>query len=120
VPAVAGESVWFASFSFPGCAHGVPANGPPVTEETNSFGKLADAVVLSPTRIRLASDGLAAHVEATRRLGGLYGYLFRSAAGRRSFFGPGAGNPTVRATMWLYVYRPPPGPASLAAGRPDR
>lgn len=110
VPAVIGPSVWFVSVSFPGCSHGVPATGPPVTEETGSMGKLADAAVLGPTRIRFESDALAAHVEATRRLGGLYGYLFR-ADRRRSYFGPGAGNPAIKATMWLHVYRPPPGPA---------
>jgi hypothetical protein len=92
-----------------------------VTDETDSKGKLADAVVVSPTRIRFASDALAAHVEATRRLGGLYGYLFR-ADRRRSYFGPGAGNPSVKATMWLYVYRTQPGPVPppLAAGRRSR
>jgi hypothetical protein len=121
VAAVPGPSVWYATFAFPGCSHGVPATGPPVTDETDAKGKLADAVVLSPTRIRFASDALAAHVEATRRLGGLYGYLFR-ADRRRSYFGPGAGNPNVKATMWLYVYRTPPGPVPprLAAGRRAR
>jgi len=118
VQAVTGPSVWYASFVFPGCAHGVPATGPPVTEETDARGKLADAVVLRPDRIRFSSDALAAHVEATQRLGGLYGYLFR-ADRRRSYFGPGAGSPSVRAVLWLYIYRPPPVPA-LAAGAHDR
>lgn len=117
VPATVGPSVWYAVAAFPGCAHGVPVMGPPNTDETR--GRLADAVVLRPDRIRFSSDALTAHVEASRRLGGLYGYMFRTP-GRRSFFGPGAGSEAVRAIMWLYVYRPPAGPASLAGGRFDR
>src|SRR5262249_52332587 len=121
VAAVVGPSVWYSQFSFFGCAHGVPGVGGPTTDETGSKGKLADAVVLSPTRIRFQSDALSAHIEATRRLGGLYGYLFR-ADRRRSYFGPGAGSPAVRAVMWLYLYRPPPVPPPhpLAAGPPAR
>ena len=112
VPAVTGPSVWYAIEGFPGCLHGYP--GPPYTDEAR--GRLADAVVVRPDRIRLSSDAFAAHVEATRRLGGLYGYLFR-APFRRSYIGPGAGSATVRAVLWLYVYRPPPAPAPLAAAR---
>jgi len=117
VPAVVGPSVWYSSFVFPGCSHGVPGVGGPVTDETDSKGKLADAVVLGPTRIRFESDALSAHIEATRRLGGLYGYLFR-ADRRRSYFGPGAGSTIVRATLWLHVYRPPPAPPHPLAARP--
>jgi hypothetical protein len=112
VPAVAGPSVWYAIASFPGCAHGFP--GPPLTDEAN--GRLADAVVLRSDRIRFTSAALAAHVEATQRLGGYYGYLFRAPI-RRSYFGLGSGNPAISAVMWLFRYRPPPAPASLAAGR---
>lgn len=107
VPAVVGPSVWYATTAFPGCAHGFP--GPPSTDETK--GRLADAVVLRPDRIRFSSDALAAHVEATRRLGGLYGYLFRAPI-RRWYYGPWAPSTTVQAVLWLYVYRSPPGPAS--------
>ena len=114
IPAVAGPSVWFATASFFGCAHMFP--GPPSTDEVN--GKLADAVVRASDRIRFSGDALTAHVEATRRLGGFYGYLFRAPI-RRSYFGPGAGSESVRATLWLYTYRPP-APAPLAAGRADR
>ena len=115
VAAVAGPSVWSATESWLPCAQ-FP-NGPPYTDAAT--GKLADAVVLSPTRIRFASDALSAHVEATRRLGGLYGYLFRAGL-RRSYFGPGAGSPVVRAVMWLYLYRPPPPSAPVPlAGRPS-
>lgn len=113
VAAITGPSVWYAGATWPRCDQGVA--GPPNTDETN--GKLADAVVLAPTRIRFSSDALAAHVEATRRLGGFFGYLFRSTV-RRSFFGPAAGSPTVRAVMWMYVYRP--APAALAASPPGR
>lgn len=112
-PAIAGPSVWSANSSFQGCAHGFP--GPPSTDEVS--GKLADAAVVSSTRIRFASDALTAHVEATRRLGGLYGYLFRAGL-RRAYFGPGAGSPTVKAVMWVYTYRPDPAP--LAGARSDR
>jgi hypothetical protein len=103
VPAVTGPSVWYATGSFAGCALGYP--GPPDTDPLN--GKLAEAAVLRPDRIRFSSEALAAHVEATRRLGGLYGYLFRSPL-RRSYYGPGAGSPVVRAVMWVHVYRPAP------------
>ena len=112
VAAVAGPSVWSTTGAFAACAHSFP--GPPYTDEAN--GRLADAVVLAPTRIRFSSDAFAAHIEATRRLGGFYGYLFRSPF-RRSYYGPGAGSTTVRATLWLYLYRPPPRPPSLAARR---
>jgi len=111
VPAVAGPSVWYATAAFAGCSHTFP--GPPNTDEAN--GRLADAVVLRPDRIRFSSDALAAHVEATRRLGGLYGYLFRAPV-RRSYFNPFAD--TRAATLWLYIYRPGPAPARLAAVRP--
>ncbi len=111
VPAVAGPSVWYASTSFFGCAHGYP--GPPNTDDPQ--GRLADAVVRAPDRIRFASDALSAHIEATRRLGGLYGYLFRAPI-RRSYYGPGAGSPSLRAVLWLYLYRPAPAPPALAAG----
>ena len=122
VPAVVGPSVWYAVTAFPGCSHGVPATGPPVTDETDARGKLADAIVLRPDRIRFESDALAAHAEVTQRLGGFYGYLFR-ADRRRSYFGAGAGSPIVRAQLWLYIYRPPTGPTpapALAGGRRDR
>ncbi len=115
IPAVAGPSVWEANAAFPGCAHGFP--GPPSTNEAN--GKLADAAVLTPERIRFSSDTLTAHIEATRRLGGRFGYLFRAPL-RRSYYGGGSGTSVLRATMWLYVYRPPPTPASLAALRAGR
>jgi hypothetical protein len=108
--AVAIPSVWATTEDWVRCVQ-FPG-GPPFPDEVT--GKLADCIVVSPTRIRFSSDTLAAHVEATRRLGGRYGYLFRSGL-RRTYFGPGAGNPSVRAIMWLYVYRPPPAP--LAARR---
>jgi hypothetical protein len=114
VAAIAGASVWYTNTAFPGCAHGFP--GPPLTDEVN--GRLAESVVLRSNRIRFASDALTAHVEATRRLGGFFGYLFRGTV-RRSYFGPGAGNPNVAAVMWLYIYRPPQA-ATLAGGRADR
>src|SRR5262249_27228320 len=85
-------------------------SGPPITDEAN--GKLADSIVLSSTRLRVAGDALTAHLEATRRLGGLYGYLFRTPL-RRAYYGPGIGNPVARATLWLYTYRP--GPSARAA-----
>jgi len=113
IPAAVGPSVWFTTGPFAGCALGFPA--PPSTDAIN--GKLADAVVLRPDRIRFSSDALAAHVEATRRLGGLFGYLFRNGL-RRTFYGPGAGSPTVRAVMWLYMYRPGPAPAAAPAWAP--
>ncbi|HKQ57133.1 MAG TPA: Ig-like domain-containing protein [Candidatus Eisenbacteria bacterium] len=109
--AVAIPSVWAAANDWVHCVQ-FP-DGPPFPDEV--FGKLADCMVVSPTRIRFSSDTLAAHVEATRRLGGRHGYLFRSGL-RRTYFGPGAGNVNVRAVMWLYIYRPPPAP--LAARRP--
>jgi Big-like domain-containing protein len=112
VPAVAGPSIWYAIGPFAGCQYTYP--GPPHTDEAN--GRLADAVVLRPDRIRFSSDAFVAHVEATRRLGGLYGYLLRSPF-RRSYYGPGVGSTTARAVLWLYVYRPPSAPASLAAAR---
>lgn len=115
IPAVAGPSVWEATAAFPGCAHGFP--GPPSTDEAN--GKLADAAVRTPERIRFSSDALTAHIEATRRLGGRFGYLFRAPI-RRSYYGGGSGTAVLRATMLLYVYRPPPTPASLAALRAGR
>jgi hypothetical protein len=109
-PAVAIPSVWAATADWVRCVQ-FP-EGPPFPDEVT--GKLADCIVVSPTRIRFRSDTLTAHVEATRRLGGRYGYLFRSAL-RRTYFGPGAGSSAVRAVMWLYVYRPAPAP--LAARR---
>jgi hypothetical protein len=112
IPAVAGPSVWDATGSFPGCAHGYP--GPPTANV-----KLADATVVAPDRIRFSSDALAAHLEATRRFGGRYGYLFRAPL-RRSYYGGGTGTSALRATMMLYVYRPPPTPAALAAVRAGR
>lgn len=116
IPAVAGPSVWEATTAFPGCSHGFP--GPPSTDEAK--GRLADAVVLGPTRIRFSSDALAAHIEATRRLGGLFGYLFRAPI-RRSYYGAGSGTSELRAVLWLYIYRAPPtptaAPVSLAAVR---
>jgi hypothetical protein len=112
VAATAGASVWSTTGSFSGCAHTYPSS--PGTDEAN--GRLADAVVLGPTRIRFSSDALAAHVEATKRLGGFYGYLFRGPV-RRGYFGPGAGTASVRAVLWLRTYRPSPAPPSLAAGR---
>lgn len=118
IPALAGPSVWETNTTFAGCALGYP--GPPSTSELN--GKLADAVVLNPERIRFSSDALSAHVEATRRLGGRFGYIFRSPF-RRSYYGGGSGGPTLRATLWMYLYRPPPAPpastslAAVGAGR---
>jgi hypothetical protein len=113
VAAIAGPSVWYAVSTWMGCNQS--ATGPPNTDETQ--GKLADAVVLAPNRIRFSSDALAAHVEASRRFGGYYGYLFRSPV-RRSFYGPGAGSTVVRAVMWMYVYRPAPAPlAASPTGR---
>jgi hypothetical protein len=115
VPAVAGPSVWYSTGPFPGCAHGFP--GPPSTDEQN--GRLADATVVRSDRIRFSSDALTAHVEATRRLGGLYGYLFR-AGFRRSYFGPGAGSQAVAAQLWVYTYRPTAPATPLAGARADR
>ena len=107
--AVVGPSVWTTTEDWVHCVQ--YPDGPPFTDEVN--GKLADAVVASPTRIRFESDALTAHVEATRRIGGFHGYIFRSPL-RRTYFGPGAGSPIVRATMWLYVYRTPPAPPAVA------
>lgn len=112
IPAVAGPSVWETTATFAGCALGYP--GPPSTNEAN--GKLADAVVLNPARIRFSSDALAAHIEVTRRLGGRFGYIFRAPI-RRSYWGGGSGTANLRATLWLYLYRPAAAPASLAAVR---
>lgn len=114
-PVEAGPSVWETNANFAGCALGYP--GPPSTNEQT--GKLADAVVVSPTRLRFSSDALTAHVEATRRLGGRFGYMFRSPT-LRAYWGGGSGTEELRATLWLYRYRPPPGPpgpAPLAAAR---
>ena len=112
--AATGPSVWSSNSPWEACIQ-LP-EGPPFAAD-----RLADAQVLNSTRIRFASDALSAHVEASRRRGGLHGYLFQ-APGRRAFFGPNAGSAAVRAVLWLYVYRPPPpaGPAPLAARAPGR
>ncbi|TMQ70123.1 MAG: hypothetical protein E6K81_13305, partial [Candidatus Eisenbacteria bacterium] len=116
VPAVPVASVWYARYAWNRCEQGWA--GPPITDEVN--GKLADGVVVAPTRLRFSSDALTAHVEATRRLGGLFGYLFR-ADPRRSYYGGGSGGPTVRATLWLRVYRATaPAGARAIAGRRTR
>jgi hypothetical protein len=101
-PAANGPSVWYATTSWPPCDAGYP--GPPFTDEPN--GRLADAVAVSPTRIRFSSDALAAHIEATRRFGGFYGYLFRSGVTRR--YWP-AFTAQPNPVLWLYFYRRSPG-----------
>jgi len=111
VPAVTGPSVWSATAAFAGCEHAYP--GPPWADI--AAGPLADAEIVGTYRIRFSSDALTAHFEATRRLGGLYGYLFRSPF-RRSYYGPGAGDPSVRAVLKFYVYRPPDAPVLRASG----
>jgi len=97
-PAADGPSVWFTTSSWTPCDAAYP--GPPFTDEAS--GRLADAFTRSSNVIRYSSDALAAHVEATRRFGGFYGYLFRSDVTRR-YAAPfsAAGDPV----LWLYYYR---------------
>ena len=97
-PGVDGPSVWYATASWTACDIGRP--GPPYTDEAH--GRLADAFVPAPNTIRFASDALAAHVEATRRFGGYYGYLFRSESTRR-YWAPYSAHPSP--ILWLYFYR---------------
>ena len=101
-PGADGPSVWYTTSSWAPCDARYP--GPPFTDEER--GRLADAFAPAAGRIRFSSDALAAHVEVTRRLGGYYGYLFRSGVTRRYWapFSPG-GDPV----LWLYYYRGPPG-----------
>jgi hypothetical protein len=96
-PAANGPSVWYATSSWTPCdaAYG----GPPTTDDQ---GWLADAVTIPSNRIRYSSDALTAHVEATRRLGGFYGYLFRSGVTRR-YWAPFSAGPNP--VMWIYYYR---------------
>jgi hypothetical protein len=98
VPGADGPSVWYTTSTWTNCDIRHP--GPPFTDETE--GRLAGAFVPAPNRIRYSSDALAAHVEATRRLGGLYGYLFRSGVTRRYVAPFSAGGDPV---LWLYYYR---------------
>jgi hypothetical protein len=97
-PGPNGPSVWYATSTWTACDATYP--GPPFTDEAE--GRLADAFARTPNVIRFSSDALAAHVEATRRLGGLYGYLFRSGVTRRYVAPFAAGGDPV---LWLYYYR---------------
>ena len=101
-PGPDGPSVWLTSTSWVACD--IRWSGPPFTDEAE--GRLADAVALRPDRIRFSGDALTAHVEATRRLGGFYGYLFRSGT-TRVYYAPFTAQPNPM--MWLYTYRRSPG-----------
>ncbi|MBI1797629.1 MAG: Ig-like domain-containing protein [Candidatus Eisenbacteria bacterium] len=114
VAAAAGPSVWSATADWIACT-GMNYPGPPFSDPAT--GRLADAVVVRPNRIRLASDALTAHIEATMRFGGFYGYIFR-APRRMSFWGAGIGFGTDAAALTIYRYRPGPmPPAPRAAAR---
>jgi hypothetical protein len=100
-PDANGPSVWLVTASFAPCDARWP--GPPLTDEVD--GRLAIAVQSSPTRHRFSGDALVAHLEATRRFGGLYGYLFRSTVTRRYW---AAFTAPPNPVLWLYVYRRAP------------
>lgn len=97
-PGANGPSLWYAKSTWTRCDIRYP--GPPFTDEAE--GRLADAFVRAPNRIRYSTDALAAHVEATMRLGGLYGYLFRSGVTRRYVAPFSVGGEPV---LWLYYYK---------------
>ena len=101
-PAANGPSVWYATSSWSPCDARYP--GSPPTDEAD--GHLADAIAIPGNRIRFTSDALAAHVEATRRFGGYYGYIFRSGVTRR-YWAPFSAGPSP--VLWLYFYRRNPG-----------
>jgi hypothetical protein len=114
IPADVGPTLWYANSDWVACT-GVTYPGPPFTDEID--GKLADAFVVAPDRIRFASDRLTAHIEATMRYGGLYGYVFR-APRRMTYWGSSIGFGAGSAQLKIYRYRPAPAPTLSA--RPAR
>jgi hypothetical protein len=65
-------------------------------------------------RIVYSSDLLAAHVEASVRRGGFYGYMFASQQ-RVAYVTPHLGNPARAPYLKLYYFRTSPRPAASVA-----
>lgn len=88
--------------------------GIPRTDERD--GRLATGVLVEPGRLRLESDALAAHLQATIRYGAFYGYVLRANRAVR-FASPIHQNLGRRPLLRLYFYRSgAPAPADAASG----
>lgn len=97
----AGVTLWASTGDWGTCSAGFP--GPPFVDEAS--GKLADAEILRPDRVRFSTDALIAHAEAKVRYGGYYGYVVRSSARVSWYPGLGYGS-NVQGRLRLVIYRP--------------
>ena len=103
--------LWGATAEWNAC--GIGLDGPPYQDR--DIGQLALREVLTGRRVRFSGAAFAAHLEATVRRGGLYGYDFRTNTSV-SFYTPLATNSTtVWPALTLYFYR---GPVPAARGGP--
>ncbi|MBI5708771.1 MAG: Ig-like domain-containing protein [Candidatus Eisenbacteria bacterium] len=88
--------------------------GVPLTDERN--GRLATGTLVEPGHLRLESDELAAHLQATIRYATFYGYVLRASRAVR-FASPIYPDVGLRPLLRLYFYRSGgPAPVAAAAG----
>ncbi len=105
-------TAWYALASWL-CSQSV-VGGIPVTDERD--GRLATGMLVESGRLRLESDALAAHLQATIRYGTFYGYVLRASRAVR-FASPIHPNMGLRPLLRLYFYRSGgPAPADAASG----
>jgi hypothetical protein len=100
-----GASVW-ATLAIPTCTFTVRST-------VDESAPLAVGRQTGPRTLRFDSDALTAHIEATVRRGGLFGYALRSQA-TIHFVAPFGLDPGEIARLVVYYYKPVPPPAAGA------
>jgi len=101
-------TVWSASGPWSACAISNPAPPSPGPD-----GMLASGVAPDRYQLEFSSDALTAHVEASIRGTGFYGYLLRSGSPITYITTPGA------ASLRLYYYREPQTSSNLRVADAD-